>query len=289
MKFSKKKLSTLLLALLILAAYAFLSPEDAQQPPTPVSGELQVSFIDVGQGDSILVELGEEAMLIDCGTRSAGDDVLAYLAEEQVTALDHLVLTHPHEDHIGGAVDVLDNIPVGQVLMPEKTHTSATYGNTLDASARQGSAVTLAEPGSSFSLGDAVVEVLAPVQDYDDLNNCSVVLRLRYGETSFLFTGDAEAPAEADILNSGADVDADVLKLGHHGSDTSTAQDFLDAVSPEIAIASCGLDNEYGHPGSSTVEKLAASDIPLYRTDLQGTIQVTSDGENIRIYTEKDE
>ncbi|MBQ6808387.1 MAG: MBL fold metallo-hydrolase [Firmicutes bacterium] len=297
---SPKNLIGSILVLLILAVYFFANPADTQdsgeggdiptlsaESPDEIQGDLLVSFIDVGQADSILVEQGEQTLLIDCGTKDAGEQVLQYLEARSVEALDYLVLTHPHEDHIGGAVAVLDAVPVTQAYMPNKPHTTATYGNTLQKLAEKQVAVTAAQAGDSFYVGEALVEILGPVTIYSDLNDCSVVLRLTYGENSFLFTGDAEAAAEEDILKKGSKLAADLLKVGHHGSETSSSQAFLDAVSPKIAVISCGEDNEYGHPHADTLNRLQALGVTVFRTDQKGTIQAVSDGKEITMYMGK--
>ena len=262
-------------------------PTSAVEALSDLDGDLVVSFIDVGQGDSILLEQGEETMLIDCGPASSQGQLLDYLSERELDTIDYLVLTHPHEDHIGGAVAILESYPVEAVYMPDKTHTTSTYGDTLDAIRNQQLTVTTAQAGDRFSLGDATVEIVGPVSISNDLNNCSIVLRLAYEDVAFLFTGDAEAQEEADILNNGLDVQADVLKVGHHGSSSSTYQDFLEAVDPEIAVISCGEGNDYGHPHQETLDILYSSHISTFRTDEQGTILAISDGQTVTIYTER--
>ncbi|MDO4732905.1 MAG: ComEC/Rec2 family competence protein [Bacillota bacterium] len=293
-----KNILGILLALAILLFYYFSNPSDTHDSgqggniPTfseenfsAVQGDLVVSFIDVGQGDSILVEQGSSTMLIDCGTAQSAEQIIEFLESRSVQSLDHLVLTHPHEDHIGGAVAVVERFPVVQVHMPNKPHTTATYGNTLETLAAQNIAISAAQAGGSFQLGEALVEILGPVEIYSDLNNCSVVLRLSYGENSFLFTGDAEIQAEEDILRKRGKLKADLLKVSHHGSNTSSSQAFLDTVLPRIAVISCSADNEYGHPHPETIKKLQDMGTSIFRTDLQGTILAVSDGKEIKIFT----
>ncbi len=249
-----------------------------------IAAPLSVHFIDVGQGDSILIQVGDENMLIDAGTNESGPVVTQYLTDLGISHLDWVIATHPHEDHIGGLDDVILQMDVGRVMMPSKEHTTQTFEDVLDAIESKNLTITLPEAGDTYPLGDGKFTILGPVTDYgDDLNNWSIVLRLDYGDTSFLFTGDAESAAEADILDSGLSVDADVLKVGHHGSDTSTSQDFLDAVSPDFAVISAGTDNDYGHPHQTTLDKLMAAQINLCRTDLQGTVVITSDGSDLDV------
>lgn len=252
------------------------------------SGTLEVYFFDVGQGDSELIRLpGGENILIDAGTSSTEDELVGELRSLGAETLDLVVATHPHADHIGGTAAVIDAFDVRQVVMPRvsesDTPTTKTYENLLQSIADKGLTITPAEPGDELlSSGGAVLTVLAPNgKDYGDLNNYSVVLRLTYGEDSFLFTGDAEEESEEEMLSLDWPLTATVLKCGHHGSETSTSPAFLDAVSPQYAVISCGVDNDYGHPDAVTLEKLEAAGAEVFRTDLQGTILASTDGSGV--------
>lgn len=252
------------------------------------SGTLEVYFFDVGQGDSELIRLpGGENILIDAGTSSTEDELVGELRSLGAETLDLVVATHPHADHIGGMASVIDAFDVRQVVMPRvsesDTPTTKTYENLLQSIADKGLTITPAEPGDELlSSGGAVLTVLAPNgEDYGDLNNYSVVLRLTYGEDSFLFTGDAEEASEEEMLSLDWPLTATVLKCGHHGSETSTSPAFLDAVSPQYAVISCGVDNDYGHPDAVTLEKLEAAGAEVFRTDLQGTILASTDGSGV--------
>lgn len=252
------------------------------------SGTLEVYFFDVGQGDSELIRLpGGENILIDAGTSSTEDELVGELRSLGAETLDLVVATHPHADHIGGMAAVIDAFDVRQVVMPRvsesDTPTTKTYENLLQSIADKGLTITPAEPGDELlSSGGAVLTVLAPNgKDYGDLNNYSVVLRLTYGEDSFLFTGDAEEESEEEMLSLDWPLTATVLKCGHHGSETSTSPAFLDAVSPQYAVISCGVDNDYGHPDAVTLEKLEAAGAEVFRTDLQGTILASTDGSGV--------
>ena len=252
------------------------------------SGTLEVYFFDVGQGDSELIRLpGGENILIDAGTSSTEDELVGELRSLGAETLDLVVATHPHADHIGGMAAVIDAFDVRQVVMPRisesDTPTTKTYENLLQSIADKGLTITPAEPGDGLlSSGGAVLTVLAPNgEDYGDLNNYSVVLRLTYGEDSFLFTGDAEEASEEEMLSLDWPLTATVLKCGHHGSETSTSPAFLDAVSPQYAVISCGVDNDYGHPDAVTLEKLEAAGAEVFRTDLQGTILASTDGSGV--------
>ena len=252
------------------------------------SGPLEVYFFDVGQGDSELIRLpGGENILIDAGTSSTEDELVGELRSLGAETLDLVVATHPHADHIGGMAAVIDAFDVRQVVMPRisesDTPTTKTYENLLQSIADKGLTITPAEPGDELlSSGGAVLTVLAPNgEDYGDLNNYSVVLRLTYGEDSFLFTGDAEEASEEEMLSLDWPLTATVLKCGHHGSETSTSPAFLDAVSPQYAVISCGVDNDYGHPDAVTLEKLEAAGAEVFRTDLQGSILASTDGSGV--------
>ena len=246
-------------------------------------GELRVSFIDVGQGDSEFIELPNgETLLIDAGTNETGADVVNYIESLGYSSIDYVVGTHPHEDHIGGLDDVIRTFDVESVYMPKVTADTKTFEDVLDAVAEKGLSINTAKAGVSIVDGeDLSVKMLAPVLDeYDNTNDYSAVIRIVYDDTSFIFMGDAEQYAE-DLITG--DVDSDVLKVGHHGSSTSTGEAFLERVSPSYAVISCGFDNSYGHPHTETIEKLGG--IPVFRTDEMGTIVATSEGSEISFRT----
>lgn len=248
--------------------------------------EMKVHFLDVGQGDSIFIELPDDkTMLIDASEKEYADKITTYIYSCGYSSLDYVVATHPHSDHIGGMADVIGSFSVGNVILSPATHTTNTYTNMLTAIDKSGAKVTLGVAGTEiFSDGDLSAVVIAPVtEDYSDLNNSSVMVMLTYGDKKFLFTGDAEEEEECTVT---ADVKCDVLKVGHHGSSTSTGSAFLTAASPEYAVISCGMGNSYGHPHTETIDKLKKAGINIYRTDLQGNIVMTCDGKNITVNTE---
>ncbi len=246
----------------------------------------KVHFIDVGQGDSILIQSDDAAMLVDAGTNESGTTVVEYLKSQGISHLNWVIGTHPHEDHIGGMDDVLRAFSVDRVMMPEKEHTTKTFEDVLDAIIEQDLSITAPVPGDTYELGSSSFTILGPVKDYgDELNNWSVVLRFTCGDTSFVLTGDAESDAETDILAQNPVLKADILKLGHHGSSTSSSDAFLNAVDPSAVIISCGLDNDYGHPHASTLDKIQALGAVVFRTDQQGTIVVESDGHDLTYIT----
>lgn len=264
--------------------------------PVQVDGKLKVHFIDVGQGDCTLIQTESQNILVDAGERGNSDTILAYLKSQNVEELDLVVATHPHSDHIGSMAEVIKALPVKKLLegnVPEKlVPTTRIYESLLDVIAEKDIPVTEAAPGLEYDIGGgAKISVLGPVSDnIKDLNNTSAVFRLDYGNTSFMFTGDAEKESEEEILSHTAKkkLHADVLKLGHHGSRTSNSQEWLYAVAPEYAVALVGKDNDYGHPHEETLKKLEKSGIALYRSDIHGTIVFGSDGESLTVMTEKE-
>ena len=255
----------------------------------PEGSSFEVHFIDVGQGDAALVLCDGQAMLIDGGEATASSKIYAYLKNHQVNYLDYIVATHAHSDHIGGLSGALNYAMVGTALCPVTDYDSKTFNSFVKYLGRQNVAITVPQAGGTFSLGSAAVQVLAPQKAYEEPNDTSIVLKISYGEISFLFTGDAERTAEDDILDVGYDLSATVLKVGHHGSDTSTSYPFLREIMPEYAVISVGADNPYGHPTEATLSRLRDAGAAVYRTDLQGTIICTSDGERVTFQTEKNE
>jgi len=238
---------------------------------------LEIHFIDVGQGDAALILCNNEAILIDAGIDDIGTKLQAYLKKRGVKKLNALILTHPDADHIGSADVILTKFEIEQVFMPEYEKDTYTYRNLIDTLAYKGIEPIMPEIGSTYSVGEANYTILAPLTTYEDANNSSIVLKLEHGNNSFLFTGDAAIESETDMIASGADLTADVLKVGHHGSKYSTSQEFVNAVSPTYALISCAEKNEYFHPHAAALNNLRTAGVKLYRTDEQGTIVVYSD------------
>ena len=297
----KKSAAGLLITLLILLIggvfsvlygtgnLPFGNGEQVDRPNSVPDGIIEVHFIDVGQGDSILIKTASGNMLVDAGPNSAEDQLNAYLEEQGVTSFTYAVFTHMDEDHIGGGDMIENNYKIETTIVPDQVTTTKTYQRLVDATEKNGCQVKQAVSGETYSLGEMQFTILAPNEEsYKDSNNYSVVVRVDYGKTSMLLTGDAEVQSEKEILAkyNQKTLKCDLLKCGHHGSDTSTSQEFLDAVNPTYAVISCGKDNKYGHPKQVTLDKLNRKNITVYRTDLVGSVVFVSDGKTLT-YQEK--
>ncbi|EJO5349225.1 MBL fold metallo-hydrolase [Clostridium botulinum] len=246
--------------------------------------ELSIHYIDVGQGDSILIKTKGKNILIDAGTRKSADTVTNYLKKQNIKKLDYVIATHPHEDHIGGLPKVIDEFQIKNFYAPKKTANTKIFKDMILALKKKNLKINVAKEGISLDLSNNnSLDFLAPVKNnYKDTNDYSAVVKLTYGNTKFLFTGDAEKISEKDMIKTGEDLSCDVLKVGHHGSHSSSSKNFLDKVNPKIAVISCGKNNDYGHPHKETMKELKKRNIQVYRTDIDGTVVLTSDGENIK-------
>lgn len=253
---------------------------------------LIVHYLDVGQADAIFIQAPTgQSVLIDAGERSNAPFIIDYLKQHGVTKLDHVVGTHPHSDHIGGLADVIKVYEVGAIYLPRVVHTTKTYENLLLTIKDKGLKVKEAKAGTPMDVGEGITAAfIGPVgTGYKSLNDYSAVLMLTFGDTAFLFMADAEQLSERQILAAGYNVNADVLKVGHHGSDTSSSTSFLEAVEPTYVVISVGQGNRYGHPATTTLQKLASRQITILRTDLHGTIVIISDGQTVEVITEVQE
>lgn len=246
------------------------------------SDGLELHFIDVGQADATLILCDGYSMLIDGGNVADSSLIYSYLEQRGLSYLDYIVCTHAHEDHVGGLAGALNCASAGIVFSPVTAHDTKAFGSFLKYVELQGLSLTVPEPGDEYSLGAAVFTIIGPVRDYSDTNNTSIAIRLVYGQTSFVFTGDAERESEEDILEAGFDVSCTLLHVGHHGSSTSTSYRFLYEANPEFAIISCGQNNSYGHPHEEVTSRLSDADVECFRTDELGTIICRSDGENLK-------
>lgn len=265
----------------------FIWPKSDIEPiPVPVEGEAMYHFIDVGQGDAILITTSEGNILIDTSEKGAEAQLDKYLKAAGVESIKYLVLTHPDADHIGNATYILENYSVKNVVMSKYANaTTSTFEKVIDTIEARQIGVLLLDVGDSFELGGVQNYVIAPMKDYDDNNENSLVIRSSFGETVVMLTGDAEHKSEADIVErwNAATLKADILKVGHHGSNSSTTEEFLDAVSPKYAIISCGSGNKYGHPHDETMELLTEKGTTVYRTDLQGSIIFKTNGKTLTL------
>ncbi len=263
------------------------------QPSVTAEGELEVHFIDVGNADCILVRQEDKTMLIDAGERKSKTVVQQYLQTYGVEKFDLVIATHPHADHIGGMAYILENYPVERFVMSymdeEHTPTTASYENMLEALIEKNIPVDEAVPGAVYELGTARLQILAPYEPDADANNISVVTRLTFGDKAFLFTGDAETSVEKQLISGDYSLKADVLKLGHHGSNTSNSTAFLRQVAPDFAVITCGENNEYGHPHQEVVDRLTRQEMTVYRADVDGHIVFTTDGATLSVSTRKEE
>lgn len=252
-------------------------------PPKQVSGTLTVHYLDVGQGDAALIQCDGKSMLIDAGDNSKGTEVRSYLMKQNVETLDLVIGTHGDADHIGGLDVILYNFDCKTVIMPDRKRDTKTYRDVIDTMEHKNYSLTSPKVGDTYSLGEATVEIVAPCgDDYgSNENDYSVGVMITYGESKFLFTGDAEENAEQDMLQTGIDLDCDVYKVSHHGSSNASTSDFLDAILPEYAVISCGEGNDYGHPHAEVLNELRSRGVKVFRTDEQGTVVAVSDGKNI--------
>ncbi|MCL2852796.1 MAG: MBL fold metallo-hydrolase [Defluviitaleaceae bacterium] len=257
----------------------------------PDIGLVTVTFIDVGQGDSTLIQTENAAMLIDGGVRTAYPKISEILRREGISRLDYVIATHPHADHIGGLVPLIDSdngIGIGTVIMPNLVHTTRTYENFLAALIDNQIDVQEPYPGKTLELDSAVFTIIAPNSSgYGNLNNYSIVMIMDHGDSSFLFAADAESDSEREILENFEDISADVLRVGHHGSRTSTSEEFLDAISPRYAVISAGADNQYGHPHHEVLDRLNRRGVYTLRTCERGNIEMVSGADGIRISWER--
>ena len=252
---------------------------------TDTDGNLIVTFIDVGQADCILLRQTDAVMVIDAGNNEDGELIVNYLKEQDVNKIDYIIGTHAHEDHIGGLDDLIYNFEVSNIWMPKVATTTKTFEDVLDAVKAKGLKISTPNIGDEFSLGKAKVTVLHVDNEASDLNDTSIVLKVYYGETSYLFMGDASKKVEKKLLDS--DIESDVLKVGHHGSQYSSSLDFLEKVAPKYAIISVGEKNIYDHPKDTTLEKLESISAEIYQTSELGTIKTVSDGNIISFSYEK--
>ncbi len=291
-----RRLTALALAAVLALGLAACDAGAVIQPPQnggsiataqPSDGQaFQMHFIDVGQALSVLVECDGQFMLYDGGNVDDGSLVVSYLQNQGVEELQYVFCSHAHEDHVGGLAAALAYFPANHVYSPVTEAATKCFQDFVKYTQQQGLQVEVPAVGTVWPLGSATVTLLGPVKQYDETNDTSLVLRIDYGSTSFLLTGDMESDAERDLVESGANLKADVLQVGHHGSSTSSSYIFLNAVLPKMGIISCGVNNKYGHPHEETLSILRDAGVDVYRTDLMGTITIGSDGANYTVSSE---
>lgn len=263
---------------------------------TNVSSDgMTVTFLDVGQGDCTIISVNGETAVIDGGEKENAAKIVEFLKSNNVEKIDYVFATHPHSDHIGSLPSVINEMTAENVVMPKLPDslvpTTKIYRDFIDAADKNAKTASYASVGDTYKLSDAQIEVLGPVGTPKDLNNSSLVLKVTYGTTSFLITGDCEESAEKKILSSryASKLDSDVLKVGHHGSATSSSKAFINFVTPKYAVISCGADNSYGHPENETLKTFKEMNIDVFRTDLNGTVTCVSNGKTVEISVEKGE
>ncbi|MFZ5969237.1 MAG: MBL fold metallo-hydrolase [Bacillota bacterium] len=286
----KKKYAAVVVLMIIMLLMSTGCQQVVTDERIENGSELIVHYIDVWQGDAILIQApGGKTMLIDAGENEMGEVVLQYIMNQGIEKIDYIIGTHPHSDHIGGLDVVIDSLGVGEVYLPKVTHTTETFKDVLTSVKNKGLKVKTAKAGIQLDMGAGIsAEMLSPnMTEYKDLNNYSPIMKITYGETSFLFTGDAEKQAEEEVLEKGYNVRSDILKVGHHGSVTSTSDAFLAAVSPRYAVISVGKDNQHGHPHQEILEKLKQAGVQIFRTDEMGSVVVKSSGKNLTIQGDK--
>lgn len=298
-----QKIAGAVIALVILGAailqaggfdWRSLLAETGLRSDSEAAGKpFSVHFLDVGQGDCILIKSGQEFMLIDSGESEYEKKITEYLKNNNVDKLKYVVATHPHSDHIGSLPGVFGEFEVENVIMPRLSKknipTTRVYENLLRAIKSSGAKTIAAKANAEYFLGEAKITILGPVKDTSDLNDMSVILRVDYKENSFLFTGDAEIPAENELIENEGFLDADVLMAGHHGSKTSSGEKFLSAVLPELVIISCGSGNKYGHPHKEALERFEKIGAEILRTDICSAIVIGSNGSELFVNYENGE
>lgn len=281
-KLIKKLKNTSIFILVILSL--FLLKGLLKNKSTSINtNEIKVHFIDVGQGDAILVQVNNKNLLIDSGSKSEKNKLIEYLDSINIPQFDYIIATHPHEDHIGNMSYIINNYKIINFYSPKVQNNTTAFENMAESLSRKNIKIKILKANiNNINLGEnTLVEVLSPNLDsYDNLNNYSPIIKISYGNNSFLFTGDAEESVEGEVLTQYFNLKSDVLKIGHHGSSTSTGKNFLDKVNPKIAIISVGKENSYGHPTKETLEKI--KDTTVYRTDINGSIIITSDGKSLK-------
>lgn len=282
-------ISLFLVGIFILGMVSLESLFATQTISDTKDNSLWIKYIDVGQGDATLIQCDGHYMLIDGGPATASSAIYSILKANKIDKIDYMIATHPDADHIGGLSGALNYAEVGKCLCPVTEYESKTFRSLVKYLKNRKASIEVPKVGAVYKLGSATVTILGPIEVTDETNNSSIVVKLDYGSNSFLFMGDAETEEEQQILQRWKNIECDVLKIGHHGSGSSTSDKLIKSSKPRYAIISVGKDNTYGHPMQSVLERLNKAKVEIYRTDLQGDIVVVSDGKNIAITTQKNE
>lgn len=280
----KKKIISSIIGIIVVLLAGYFGIDLTQDSKVPKDSQLMISYMDVGQGDAAYIKVNGNDILIDAGPRSNSKELLEQLKAKNIDDFELVIATHPHEDHIGGMVDVFKEYEVKSFYSPKITHTTKTYENLVKAVKDEGLKTKELKSGMVIDLGEgAKFEVFTPQKsEYEELNDYSPIMKLSFGDTSYLFTGDAEKLAEEEALAKyKTSLDSDVIKFGHHGSSSSSSNAFIEAVSPKYGIISCAKDNKYGHPHRETLDIIKKYNIKTFRTDTDGEIILTSDGKSI--------
>ena len=287
----KKMFIALLVAVVIIIGAVINFYSGGKAFPEREPGKLYMYSIDVGQADSTLILLPDgENLLIDAGNREDAALLLDFISDRGVEKLDYVIATHPHEDHIGSMSEIIENFEIGTFYMPDAVNVTSCYEDMIDSLINENVKVEIAERGLKVKEGECDIEIISPlVKEYEELNHVSAVTKITFKDTSFLIMGDAEKINENEMLeNNKKGLESTVLRVGHHGSNTSSSKKFLQAVNPEIAVISVGEGNDYGHPHEEVVKRIEKLEIPYLRTDESGTILIMSDGEKIEVIEESE-
>ena len=280
----KKRLITYFFIMIFVFIVLFFDFSFTSKIHLNTNNKMLVHYIDVGQGDSMLIQVNNKNLLIDAGPNNNKENLLSYLDTLALPKLDYIIATHPHEDHIGNMYSIINKYKLGRFYAPKVEHTTSDFEKMVEALITKNLKINVIKAGiDTIDLGDGTkVTILSPFNaEYSNLNDYSPMIKIEYGDTSFLFTGDAEKEIEKELLTKNSNIKADVLKVGHHGSSTSTSAAFFKAVNPDIAVISLGVDNKYGHPHPQTTNLLNSNNTVVYRTDIDGTIVLSSDGNEI--------
>jgi len=281
----KYNIAPIILSILIIFGFIYAEYSDSIKETTPVTTDLIIEYLDVGQADSILITTNNHNMLIDAGNNKDGSLLVKYFKEKDIKEFEYVIGTHPHEDHIGGMDNILKNFIVDKIYMPDVKTDFKTYTEIIDYLNKHNMKLTIPYIGETFYLGEAKIRIIYTGTDPENINNDSIILKLTFGNHNFLFTGDTTKEIEDTLLNE--NLSSDVIKIAHHGSPYSNSLAFLKKVNPKYAIISVGNNNDYNHPSDIILNRLKVMNIETYRTDKQGTIVVRSDGENMTITTKK--